>query len=252
MAPTEMNWGIIVQARSGSTRMPRKMLTEFRPGGSLLEVVLERLLHVFPADRVVLATTRESSDDALCTLAARAGVACFRGDMDDVLDRFIQTASAHDLDGIIRVCADNPFIQAGHINDLVEAGREQRADYAAFFFRDGRPSILSHCGLFAEWVSAVALRKAWEATSDRADREHVTRYIYRHPGEFKIAALPVPDEDMVALWRLTVDTHDDFELCMSIDSALGKGAGIAAIGGHLDRHPELLGTMRMNMERNAK
>lgn len=247
-----MNWGIIVQARSGSTRMPGKMLAGFRPGASLLEVVLERLLQVFPADRMVLATTREASDDALCAITGRAGVACVRGGTDDVLDRFIQAASAHGLDGIVRVCADNPFIQAERIHHLVEAGQRHRADYAAFFFSDGRPSILSHCGLFAEWASLTALRDAWEASIDKTDREHVTRYIYGHPERFRVVRLPVPEEDVVGAWRLTVDTRSDFDLCRSIDQALNGRTGIADLKAHLQHHPELLDAMRMNIEQNAK
>jgi hypothetical protein len=88
-------WGILVQARMGSTRLPNKMLSEILPGTTLLEWVLQRLLAVFPKNKVVLATTTASADDPLMRAAQGLGIGVFRGSLhshEEVLLRFSEAA----------------------------------------------------------------------------------------------------------------------------------------------------------------
>lgn len=247
-----LEWGIVVQARTGSSRLPNKVVTPFGMGKNLLQVILARLLSSNPSDRITLATSDDINDAQLCAHAAGLGISCFRGSLNDVLDRTIRAAEDRGWQGVVRVCADNPFIQAGSIAPMVHEALEHGADYAGYFFRDGRPSILSHCGLFAEWASIDALRRAWRMSNDPADREHVTRYIYRHSEIFRVHRLPVPAEDVVGQWRLTVDTLEDFEICRNIALNVGENADIEAIHAFLNMHPDLLRLMQANMALHVK
>src|SRR5260370_40753556 len=79
----------VLQARAGSSRLPGKVLQPIL-GKPMLERQLERVSHAATVDKLIVATTLETSDDAIEQLCATAGVACFRGDRDDVLDRFYQ------------------------------------------------------------------------------------------------------------------------------------------------------------------
>ncbi|HNX57329.1 MAG TPA: hypothetical protein PKO30_17160, partial [Prolixibacteraceae bacterium] len=82
------NLGIILQARTGSTRMPEKVILPFFEGKSILDLLIEKVKKLgIPA---VLATTVNPSDDRICDLAARHDFPVFRGSENDVLDRFIQ------------------------------------------------------------------------------------------------------------------------------------------------------------------
>jgi spore coat polysaccharide biosynthesis protein SpsF (cytidylyltransferase family) len=247
-------WGILVQARLGSTRLPKKMLREILPDATLLECVLSRLLGVFPAYRVLLATTTSPVDDALVADAGKLGVGVFRGSEQDVLLRFREAARAAGWDHIVRVCADNPLLQVDLLPGLVERAIEGRADYASWEFTDGLPVIRSHCGLFAEWASLAALDRAAEATDDPFHHEHVTSYIYTHSDVFRTVMLPVPYEGNVRQWRLTVDTESDLSLCARVINELGSEGpwGIDAIISYLEMHPEVLKEMRTNMSAHAK
>ncbi|MBK9176748.1 MAG: NTP transferase domain-containing protein [Flavobacteriales bacterium] len=246
-------WGIVVQARMGSTRLPGKMLREVHAGRTLMELMLERLLTVHPPDRIILATTTNVLDDPLVEIAQGREINVFRGSEHDVLERFLGAARAMQWDSLVRVCADNPFFRPETIAPLAEAGMAANADYAGYFFSDGLPSIRSHCGLFPEWVGLSALKGAAERTLEPLFREHVTNYIYSHPEQFQLVRLPVPDEEQVRKWRLTVDSEADLDLCRQLLADLGGGeVNWSAMVEYLGRSPGLLERMRMNMEQNGK
>ena len=75
---------VIVQARTNSSRLPGKVLLPIQ-GKSLILFLLERLDRCRTVDRVVLATSDNTSDNELADQVVRAGFPIFRGDLDDVL-----------------------------------------------------------------------------------------------------------------------------------------------------------------------
>ena len=78
--------GIIIQARTGSTRLPSKMILPFYGNDGILSILLSRLTQCKLADSIIVATTSSSPDDAICDLVREHRVKCFRGDENDVLD----------------------------------------------------------------------------------------------------------------------------------------------------------------------
>jgi spore coat polysaccharide biosynthesis protein SpsF (cytidylyltransferase family) len=253
-ASTDDDWGIVIQARLGSTRLPRKMLAEVSGGRSLLDVVLGRLGEQFGASRLVLATTIDSIDDGLMGVAASRGVAVHRGSVANVLERFLGAAALRGWSKLVRVCADNPFLLPGAIEPLVDVGRSTGADYVGYRFGDGTWSILSHGGLFAEYVTCDALREVARVAEDPAAFEHVTNYVYTHPERFRTASIPVPLESVIANWRLTVDTQADLDVVRAVASG-AEGAfpnTIEEIAAIVDRHPALVESMQASIARNRK
>ncbi len=253
-ASADDDWGIVIQARLGSTRLPRKMLAEVGGGRSLLDTILGRLIEQFGASRLVLATTIETADDDLIEVAARSDVAVHRGSVANVLERFLGAADLRGWSKIVRVCADNPFLLPGGIAPLVEVGRSSGADYVAYRFGDGTWSILSHCGLFAEYVTCDALREVARVAEAPTAFEHVTNYVYTHPERFRTASIPVPLESVIATWRLTVDTQADLDVVRAVASGAGGvvPTTIEQIAAIIDRHPALVESMRASIERNGK
>lgn len=104
-----MNIGIIVQARMGSTRLPGKILKQFYGDKTLLETLLENL-HKVQGSKVIVATSVNENNDQLERFLTEKGELVFRGSENDVLDRFIKAAEANNVDGIVRICSDNPFM----------------------------------------------------------------------------------------------------------------------------------------------
>ena len=118
----------IVQARMGSTRFPKKMLAQLG-GLPLLEWVLRRVLKAKCIDQVVLATTDHVRDEPLVKLAEQLGVTAYRGSELNVLKRFVRAAALAKATDVVRVCADNPFIDPCEIDRLVLYFFNREFDY---------------------------------------------------------------------------------------------------------------------------
>ncbi len=204
-----MKTGIIVQARTGSTRLPNKVILPFYQKQCILDIILQKLKTLnYP---LVVATSNHTNDNEIIKVAKRNKVQAFKASEKNVLERFIDCAQQNDFSNIIRVCADNPFIDTSFIKELVD----ESTDYSAHFFED-KPSIQTHWGVFAEFVSRNALEKIQSLTKEKTYQEHVTNYIYQNPELFTITKMNPPILCQANDIRLTVDTAEDFKLTQEL------------------------------------
>jgi len=210
----------IIQARMGSSRFPGKMLA--RLGGiPLLEWVVRRLLRATTLAQVVLATSDRDSDDALAELATRLGIAVFRGSEADVLGRFVGAASMARADNVVRICADNPFIDPAEVDRLVRYFAEIPCDYACNH-QDRLGSGYAD-GFGAEILSAALLEKIAANALEVRHREHVTLYLWDHASEYTLNAVAAPAELAFPKLRFDVDTPDDLA---NLEVLVGAGVAI--------------------------
>jgi spore coat polysaccharide biosynthesis protein SpsF (cytidylyltransferase family) len=217
----------VVQARQGSSRLPGKALMEIA-GRPMVAHVVARIAATAGVDEVVLATTRDAADDALADFARAARLACVRGSVDDVLDRFRSAVRAHPADAVVRVTADCPLLDPAVSGRVVaEYLRRADVDYVSNVHPPTYPD-----GLDTEVFSRDALERAWrEASPDsRRDREHVTPYIWeRRPERFRLANVS-HGEDLSAM-RWTVDDARDLAFVRAVYGALAPG-GTRPFGMH--------------------
>jgi spore coat polysaccharide biosynthesis protein SpsF len=192
---------VVMQARTGSSRLPGKVLAPVA-GRSMLALQLERLASLpWP---LVVATTVEGCDDEVARVADEHGHPVIRGDEHDVLGRFALAVQTHPADVVVRVTADCPLIDPGLVEAVVAARHRAGADYASNTLVRTFPD-----GLDAEAVTAEALLEAHGRATAPAEREHVTPAIWSHPDRYRIVQL-VTDPPH-ALERWTVDTAEDLE-----------------------------------------
>ncbi|GAE85982.1 cytidylyltransferase domain-containing protein [Bacteroides reticulotermitis] len=130
-----MNIGIIIQARMGSVRLHGKILKKFYGEETLIEVLLNNL-HKVEGTKVIVATSVNENNDDLETFLLNKGELVYRGSENDVLDRFIRAAEANNVDGIIRICSDNPFMDWRGITELIQKAKVSDADYIGFRIND--------------------------------------------------------------------------------------------------------------------
>ncbi len=206
-----MNIGLVLQARTGSTRLPEKMLMPFYCKKTILDVLLQRIIAEKLGLPIVLATTTNERDIKIYEIAERNSVFCFRGSETDVLKRFIDTAQEYKFDAVIRICADNPFLSMKYLRKLLEYIKDNKSDYVSFQTSDGTPSIKTHFGFWAEYITVDALRRIQLKTDDSLFHEHVTNYAYTNRDLFCCNFLPIEDFIERSNIRLTVDTADDFQ-----------------------------------------
>lgn len=150
-----MNIGIIIQARMGSTRLPGKILKKFYRNDTLLEILLNTL-HKVEGVKVIVATSVNPNNDELEQFLRAKSEIVFRGSENDVLDRFIRAADENKLNGIVRICSDNPFMDWHGVAELVNRAKNSEADYIGFRIND-TPSIKTHFGFWGEYVKFDAL-----------------------------------------------------------------------------------------------
>jgi len=205
----------IIQARTGSTRLPGKVLLPLL-GEPLLVHVVRRVGRASTVDATVVATTRLPSDDAIAGLGARLGWLVERGSEMDLLDRYLQTARAHGAERVIRITSDCPLIDPEVIDAVVGTLESGGADYASNTLE---PRTVPR-GLDVEAMTMTALEAAGRADTDPASREHATPFIYRHPERFRLAGLRLPVD--LSGHRWTVDTLEDFELVRRVYDELGR------------------------------
>lgn len=228
------------------------MIMPFFNGNTILEILIHRLVEKFNCESITLATTENKSDDSLEKVAEKTGINCYRGDEQNVLKRFIDCADKFKAENIIRVCADNPFLDVELLSALIAFVANEKCDYASYKVNNV-PAIKTHYGFFAEYVSLNALKKVARDTSDKFFQEHVTNYIYTNPDGFVIKWMDAPDlisanPDV----RLTVDTKEDFEICKSIYSELESGFCYESILKLISVNPELQSKMSSQIQKNGK
>ena len=249
-----MNLGIIIQARLGSTRLPGKILKPFHEGKCILDIILDKL-HQSSDAKIIVATSTSKDNDALVEHLERKGELFFRGSENDVLDRFIKAAEKFHVDGIIRICSDNPFIDPDGIIALIEKAQHSEAQYIGFRI-NGLPSIKTHFGFWSEFVTLDALKKVAASTNDLPAHEHVTIHIYSHPEEYQCEWIDCPDfiqgrHDI----RLTVDTQEDFENAQLVYADLIKAShnfGLEEVVSYIDQHEEMKTSMKRIITQNTK
>lgn len=249
---------IVVQARTGATRLPGKMSRSFSRNKTILELIVEELLSEFEPSAVVVATSMNPGDDCIEALAQSCDVACSRGSEEDVLDRVWRAVCVQKPRHVVRVCADNPFLRSGFISALLsEADVHKDVDYLSFEIPDGTPSILSHVGLFAEVVRLETLEQIHRTASSKRHREHLTSHVLDHADQYQRRFLPVPEYIAeLADLRLTVDTESDFLVCQElydlVCNRVGPRFSAEQLVSIVGERPDLLERMSQQIAANAK
>jgi spore coat polysaccharide biosynthesis protein SpsF len=227
----------VVQARLGSTRLPGKALEQIA-GRPMLAHVLTRASAVRGVDEIVLATTVRSEDDALADLARRLGIACTRGSVDDVLDRFHSTLLSHPADVVVRLTGDCALLDPRVVQLVLDAyvRSASTADYVSNVDPPTYPD-----GLDAEVFSRRALERAWREARLPSDREHVTTYIRDRRHGFSCAN--VAHREDLSAHRWVVDTEADLAFARQVYASLDPpGAdtfGMPEVLALLCRRPDL-------------
>ncbi len=198
-----MKTGIIIQARTGSTRLPGKVLKTINDR-TLLDHIIDRLSTRKEESEVVIATSTLPGDDAIEKWCKEKGVICFRGDEQNVLSRYYLCAKERHFDHIVRMTADNPFPDIEEIDRLIAYHISEGNDFTESFSQ-------LPIGVGSEIFSFSALEEDMNKASMPHHFEHVDEYILENMKLFKTGTLAVPKEKNYPDVRLTVDTQEDYE-----------------------------------------
>jgi spore coat polysaccharide biosynthesis protein SpsF len=226
----------VTQARSGSTRLPNKVLLKIEDK-TLLQIHIDRIKQAKQVDDIIIATTTENADDVIASLANSLGVKYHRGSENDVLDRFYQTVKAIQPDFIVRLTSDCPLIDPKLLDEVIAKAKEEDLDYYVNIIEEGYPD-----GQDIEVVKFSALEKAWRDATLKSDREHVTPYI-RNNSSYKGGTLFKSNnhglDDNYNHVRLTVDEPQDLEVIRQIVKDLGFDKDWKTYADYYLKNPEI-------------
>ncbi len=204
----------VIQARMSSSRLPGKVLADVA-GAPMLGRQVERLRRARRLDALVLATSDDPGDDPVAAYGAEIGLPVVRGPLEDVLARFAAVLDRwpHSTT-IARMTADCPLTDWRALDAVIDRHLALGADYTS----NTLPVRTFPHGLDVEVVSAAAFRAAVAEATDAYDREHVTPFLYRNPGRFRIEGLT--REPSLAHLRWTVDYPEDLDFVRHVYEAL--------------------------------
>lgn len=197
--------GIITQARTTSTRLPRKVLME-AGGKTVLEHGVDRLRWSgFP---VYVATTINQTDDEIVELCEKIGVPYYRGSEYDVLSRYYECAEKFGLDVVVRATSDNPLVDGNLIREGVEKYLTlPENSYVSNCLEDPYPH-----GFNFEIFGFNALKYAHAMAKKPFEREHVTPFILNPLKNKGVIRSAIKYRKDVVHLRMTLDEPDDWVL----------------------------------------
>lgn len=208
----------IIQARMSSSRFPGKVLEPLMEM-PLIAFMVQRVRMSKLLDAVLVATSNDSTDDILAETLAHHGISCFRGGLNDVLDRFYQAAVHAGADHVVRLTGDCPLMDADLIDTALLRLAERDVDYIC---NTSPPSFPD--GLDVEAFTMSTLKDAWLHARLASEREHVTPFMRAGHSTIKIGSWSgVAD---TASLRWTVDHPDDLQHVRKLIAATGSASPV--------------------------
>lgn len=240
MPPSVLNIVTVVQARTGSTRLPGKVMLPLLGQPALLRLV-ERLHMAKFAGSVIVATTTDPEDDPIEALCLAEGIAYFRGHPTDLLDRHYRVGQWLEADAVVKVPSDCPLIDPQIVDRVIGQflHRPGRFDYVSNLHPSSYPD-----GNDVEIVAMPALGTAWCEAERDFEREHTTPFIWERPEQFRLGNVAWErGRNLSMSHRWTLDYQEDYQLIRAVFETLyprNPRFGLYDILDLLDRRPDLM------------
>lgn len=201
---------IIVQARTSSSRLPGKVMYSLE-GKSVLEHILDRLSLAQRPKEIIVATSTDITDDPIEELVKRKGFLVYRGSLKNVLSRYYYAAQHYHAEHIMRICADNPFVDS----KLIDVGIDQYVNHDyQYMICENVPLGLGY------WITPFAeLKRAYQNAKEPDELEHVMPYIAKTAERKGAYTYPID----YSQYYLTMDTPKDWTQVQAIYRELYHG-----------------------------
>jgi spore coat polysaccharide biosynthesis protein SpsF len=230
---------IIVQARTGSSRFPKKILSDIL-GKPVLLRQLERMSNISTAANIVVATSRQLEDNIIENICLKEGYKVYRGDLYNLLDRHYKAAKSFEAEIIVKIPSDCPLIDPRIIDKVLNyyLMHSDKYDFVSNLHPASYPD-----GNDVEVMSFKALELTWHQAEKQHELEHTTPYIWDNPDKFRIGNVEWNKGiDFSKSHRWTLDYPEDYQFIKSVFEELyhkNSCFSIDDILELLDKKPEL-------------
>jgi len=208
----------LIQARRGSSRLPDKVSLDL-VGRPLLVRQVERVRLAQRVGQVAVITTTDPADDALAALCQQHGIAVFRGNALDLLDRHYQAARHFgETEAVVKIPSDCPLIDPAIIDKVLGVYEATKGQYD--FVSNLHPATYPD-GNDVEVMTLAALETAWREARRPLEREHTTPFFWENPDRFRLANVPWETGlDYSMSHRFTIDYAADYDFIKAVYEAL--------------------------------
>jgi spore coat polysaccharide biosynthesis protein SpsF len=232
---------IVIQARTGSSRLPGKVLLPLA-GKPLLVRMVERVMAAKTADNVVVATTQDKGDDVIEELCKEHSIDCFRGHPTDLLDRHFKAAQQFNADVVVKIPSDCPLIDPSVIDKVLSVYLDQHIQYD--YVSNLHPASYPD-GNDVEAMHTDTLEVAWHEAKKDYEREHTTPFIWEHPKRFRIGNVAWETGLNYSMThRFTIDYQEDYDFIKRVYDELWTAErpifSLEEILALLEEKPEIL------------
>lgn len=204
---------VLVQARTGSSRFPGKVLKEVC-GKPVLIHQLERISGCKHEVKIVVITSENANDDVIVDLCEQYNYLVVRGSEEDVLARHFKAAKYFGYNWIIKIPSDCPLIDPNIIDLVIDDFINLGADFD--YFSNLHPATFPD-GNDVEIMSYKALKRAFQEAQKPLEREHTTPFFWENPNQFKIGNYVWQTGlDYSMSHRFTLDYPEDLEFIMQV------------------------------------
>ena len=220
-----MNCVAIIQARTGSTRLPNKIMKKIN-GKYILDLFLERLKKSKLLNNIIIATTINKNDDVLEKFCIDRNIDYYRGSENNLLDRFYNTAIIYKVDIIVRITSDCPLIDPNIVDDMINIFIKNKLKYMTMKYsndnigaKGGFPD-----GCNPQIINFEMLKEAYQNAKTKYEIEHVVPYIEKKYNKYLYEIKlnkPYKNINFKKL-HLSLDTQKDYILLKNIFENLYK------------------------------
>lgn len=192
----------IIQARVGSKRLPGKVLKKLN-NLTILERVINQVKSSFSKKNIIVATSSNKKDSAICRICRKNKIKYYRGDLNNVAKRYFEVLNNFNTDSFLRVCADSPFIDPILINRFKKIYYKKKPDFLTNVLPRSFPK-----GQSIEIFNSNFYISNFYKIKKKKDKEHVTTYFYSNKKKFKF--INIQNNYNFSKLSMCIDYPDDF------------------------------------------
>ena len=196
--------GCIIQARTGSTRFPNKILNNIDNEHTVLEFLIKQLKNSKKIDKIVIATTCSNNEKKIIELCKNLNLDFFQGDESDLVDRYYRCAKKFNFKNIIRITSDCPLVDPNLVDEGIDRFVDEKCDYLT-----NSTGKFPHGVDFSIFTFSV-LEKTWKNARLLSEKEHVIPYMEKKENNFK--TIFIKNESDQSKFRITLDWPEDLVL----------------------------------------
>lgn len=224
--------GVIVACRMKSSRLKNKATAPIH-GVPSIERCLRNCQQFPYIDQVILATSTLEDDAVLEAHTTGCSARFWRGDPDDVIQRYLDACAHFGIDVIVRVTGDCPSVSPEIAGVLLEHHFRAGADYTA--------PVQCAVGSSGEVYNTEALQRVITLLGGAEHSEYMTWYLRNNPHVFKLNLVELPSQ-LIRDYRLTLDYPEDLAMFNKLYERLeerGQEPSLSNVFSVLDSEPSI-------------